>query len=142
MIEVIDYLHQCLGIVASPLFEVAALLEPSETRKQGCKCDTVKNYCWSQWTRANVPSIDFIKNTLGLRGPMDYLQVILNPLNEVILECTLDDLMEKVGGEKFMNVCAWEPHHERLQCIDENHTRTSAGTVTHLEIWDNTVVVP
>jgi len=37
------YLHKGLGVIAGPLLEVAALLEPSETRKEGCKCDTVEN---------------------------------------------------------------------------------------------------
>jgi len=29
------YLHQCLGVVAGPLLEVATLFEPPETRKKG-----------------------------------------------------------------------------------------------------------
>jgi len=46
---------------------------------------------------------------------MGYFQVILDPLDKVVLECALDDLMEKVGGEKLVNIRTWELHRERLQ---------------------------
>jgi len=42
MVRVKYYLHKSLGVVASPLLEVAALLEPSETREEGCKCNSVE----------------------------------------------------------------------------------------------------
>jgi hypothetical protein len=45
---------------------------------------------------------------------MQYLQVILDPCNKVILEYTLDDLMEKIGGEEFVNVRTGKHHCERL----------------------------
>lgn len=47
-------------------------------------------------------------------------QVILDPFNEVILECTLDSLVQEVGGEQFVNVCTRELHHEGLSEIVEN----------------------
>jgi hypothetical protein len=40
--------------------------------------------------------------------------VILNPLDKVIFECPLDGLMEEVRGEKFVDICAREIHHEWL----------------------------
>ena len=36
------------------------------------------------------------------------LEEILNPCDEVVLECTLDDLVERVRGEEFINVSAWK----------------------------------
>jgi hypothetical protein len=33
------YLHQRLGVIASPLLEVAALLKAAETRVERCECD-------------------------------------------------------------------------------------------------------
>ena len=42
------------------------------------------------------------------------LEEILNPGDEVVLECTLDDLVEKVGGEEFIYVGAWKVCREGL----------------------------
>ena len=40
----------------------------------------------------------------GTLLPMLKFQILINPGDEVIFECALDQLMEKVWGDKFMNV--------------------------------------
>jgi len=58
--------------------------------------------------------MDFVQNALSLRGFMYDFQVIFDPLDKMVLECSLDYLMEEVRGEEFMNICAWEAHCEWL----------------------------
>jgi len=36
------------------------------------------------------------------------LQKLVDPGDEMVLECALDQLMQKVRGDKFVNVCAWK----------------------------------
>ena len=109
-----QYLHQCLGDIASPLLEVPTLLKPSEARKKGCECNPVEGLDLFDDNGFDIPAINLIEDALGLRGPMCYLQVILNPHNEVVLERPLDGLMEKVRGEEFVNVRLWKLHREWL----------------------------
>lgn len=63
----------------------------------------------------DVPSINVLDNveSLGLRMGKKY--VLHDPSDEMILEGTLDDLMKKVGCEKFVNVGAWKPGCEGLE---------------------------
>ena len=35
-------------------------------------------------------------------------EVLFNPCNEMILECSLDCLVEEVWGEKFVYIRSWE----------------------------------
>jgi len=63
----IYYLHKGLGVIAGPLLEVAALFEPSKTRKERCKCNTVEGLkCVPVSLGFNIPSINLIKDALGL----------------------------------------------------------------------------
>ena len=36
------------------------------------------------------------------------LQKLVDPGDEMVLERALDQLMQKVQGDKFMNVCVWK----------------------------------
>ena len=75
---------------------------------------------------------------------MDYLEKIFNPHNEVVLECALDGLVEKVGGKEFMNVCMWEIHHERLcgWSVRAVPCRVWRPPELYLEVWNNPMIVP
>jgi hypothetical protein len=98
------------------LLEVPSLLEPSKTGKGGCERNAVVGVKYLWWNfSVSLPVVNLVENALGLGGPMDYLQVIFNPHDEVILECALDGLVEKIRGKEFMNICMWEIHRERLQ---------------------------
>ena len=73
---------------------------------------------------------------------MGLLQIIFNPLDEVIFKRALDKLMEKVGCEKFMNVRSWEPHREWLRRVNKYASCDSVSVTTYLEVCDNSVIVP
>lgn len=42
------------------------------------------------------------------------VKVLHYPLDEVIFECTLDDLMQQVGGYELVDFSAWKVVRERL----------------------------
>ena len=44
----------------------------------------------------DIPAIDLIKNGLSFRRAMYCNQIVLDPLDEVIFECSLDNLVEEV----------------------------------------------
>lgn len=50
--------------------------------------------------------VNIIHDFLCVCCTMRSNQVILDPGNEVIFECALDHLMEKIGRNEFMNVCS------------------------------------
>jgi hypothetical protein len=57
---------------------------------------------------ANKPMINIIHNFIGARWAMGVNQVFFHPGNQVILKCTFDHLVEKVGCNKFMNIGSWK----------------------------------
>jgi hypothetical protein len=59
--------------------------------------------------------INVRENYLGSCFSVDALKILTHPLNEMILEGPFDDLMEKIRGEDFMDVCARKVCCERLQ---------------------------
>ena len=91
---------------------------------------------------SDVPAVNFIKHAFSLRGSMGLLQIIFNPLDEVIFKCALDKLMEKVRRKKFMNVRSWEPHCERLRRVNKYANCGSVSVTTCLEVRNNSVIVP
>jgi hypothetical protein len=48
---------------------------------------------------------------------MHYFQELLDPFDKMILECSLDGLVEEVGGKEFVYICAREFCGERLKWI-------------------------
>ena len=73
---------------------------------------------------------------------MHYAQVILNPHNEVVLECPLDGLMEEVRGKEFMDIRTGKFHRERLWSIDQSALKALWPVVTCLKLWDNPMFIP
>lgn len=53
------------------------------------------------------------------------IKVRFNPRHNVVLERTLDELMEKVRREQFVDVGTRKVVHERLECI--NVSRATSG---------------
>ena len=43
------------------------------------------------------------------------VKVVLNPGDEVVFESSLNELMKKVWGNQFMDVCSWEVIREWLK---------------------------
>jgi len=42
------------------------------------------------------------------------LQILVDPSDEVVFECSLNQLVKKIWGDKFVDVCAGEIQSERL----------------------------
>ena len=62
----------------------------------------------------NVPPINLIQNCVGSRLPVFKFKVLTRPLDEVVLEYTLDKLVKDIRGYQFINICAREVVSERL----------------------------
>ena len=56
---------------------------------------------------------------------MYFSQIILDPLDKVILECSLDDLVEEVRDKELMDVRLQELYCKRLQCYIKNFVKNS-----------------
>jgi len=52
-----------------------------------------------------LPPIDFIQNYFTLRLPMLFFEILHHPLNKVIFEHSLDNLVKEVRGDEFIDVC-------------------------------------
>ena len=63
-----------------------------------------------------IPAIYIINNFFGLIIAMLNNQVLIDPSDDMIFECSLDDLVEEVRRQKFMNIgtrkelCEWLLH--------------------------------
>ena len=72
---------------------------------------------------------------------MRKLEVLFNPCNEMILECSLDCLVEEVWGEKFVYICSWKVGRERLTLTVSTRLVTWERA-TYEEVRDNSVTEP
>jgi hypothetical protein len=45
---------------------------------------------------------------------MDDLEILTHPLHEMILECSFDHLVEKIGRQEFVDIGAWKMCREWL----------------------------
>ena len=54
---------------------------------------------------ANIPAVDLVKDRICLGLAMFALEIFAYPLNKVIFEYSLDELVEKVRGNQFINIC-------------------------------------
>ena len=62
----------------------------------------------------NVPSINVIENLARLRRSMLMGQILFHPLDEMVLEATFDQLMEKIRRHHLMYVSTGEIIGEEL----------------------------
>jgi hypothetical protein len=63
----------------------------------------------------NSPPINFIQNSFALCLPMHIFKILYHPLNEVVLEYPLYDLVKEVRGDQFIDVRIGEVFSERLK---------------------------
>jgi hypothetical protein len=83
------------------LLEISALWKAAEARKWWNNSYSAKHVQSVQqlsfnYVKACLPSIDVIKDLLCPRLAMRQSKVLNDPLNEVVFECPLDQLMEDV----------------------------------------------
>lgn len=62
-----------------------------------------------------LPAVDVILDLFCLSRSILQFKVLVDPSNEVIVEAPFDELMEKIGGEETVDVCAREIVCERLK---------------------------
>jgi hypothetical protein len=60
----------------------------------------------SHINKRSIPSINVCENLLCLTLAVMSLNVFLHPVDEMILECPLDNLMEDIRGQEFMDISA------------------------------------
>jgi hypothetical protein len=65
-------------------------------------------------TKKSTPSVYIIQDLIRPCFSICQAEIALNPGNEMVLKGAFDDLMEEVGGEKFMYVCTGKVVRERL----------------------------
>lgn len=53
-----------------------------------------------------APSVNICKYPVGLSFRVCLLDPLGDPVDEMVLECPLDDLMKKVRRQKFMYICS------------------------------------
>jgi hypothetical protein len=63
---------------------------------------------------SNLPAVNIVHDLLCMCRTMSDDEIFFNPRYEVILEYPFYNLMEKIGGNKFMNIGAWKIVGERL----------------------------
>jgi hypothetical protein len=66
--------------------------------------------------RVTVPPINVVHYLTSI-STISVLNVVLDPSHQMVLKGAFDNLMEKVGGEKFMNISTWKIRSERLGVV-------------------------
>lgn len=54
----------------------------------------------------HLPSIDIIHDALCIFLRVHLVEVLLNPINQVVFECPFDKLVKDIGGNEFVDVGA------------------------------------
>lgn len=67
-------------------------------------------------------------------------QVFFNPGNKVVLECSLNQLMEDVRSHKFMDICSGKVMRKRLSKFQCGGVKMM--TKTHSDIITDTIIIP
>ena len=62
----------------------------------------------------HLPLINICNDLTGMLLSMLKLQILIDPGDQVVLERSLNQLMEKIWGDKFMDVSAGKVHSKRL----------------------------
>ena len=62
----------------------------------------------------HIPSVNLSQQFVPLAPAIFATQVIFNPSDEVIFERALDELVEEIRRNDFMNVCTGKMSGERL----------------------------
>ena len=63
----------------------------------------------------NIPPVNLIKDFARLGLPMFAVKIFAHPFDKVIFEYPLDELMEDVWSDQFVNICTRKMFSERLR---------------------------
>lgn len=59
---------------------------------------------WGKLLVVHLPAINLVQNGLGFCFPMLVFEVLTDPLNEVILEYPLDELVKQIWSDELVDV--------------------------------------
>ena len=69
----------------------------------------------------NAPTVNLVHDLICSRFAVLQNEILANPLDKVVFEATLDDLVQKVTGQEFVDIGVREVVRERLHKIRESH---------------------
>lgn len=83
-----------------------------------------------------------VRNFLCTRCSVDLFELEFDPSDEVIFQCALDDLVQKVGRQQLVDIGAWEVICKRLIVFALAHISLCRVEQTHDNISNDSVTVP
>jgi hypothetical protein len=110
------YLHKSLRIIACPLLESSASRKTTQARERWNHGNSgaLQMRIKTEKLWVDLPSINVVEDLVGLCLTMGHNKIFINPRNKMILEYTLDELMQDVWGNKLLNISAGEIVCKRL----------------------------
>ena len=91
----------------------------------------------------NLPAIDNVLDSLCITRSELILNVINHPLNEVVLKCPLDQLVEEIWGQQFIDLCPGKCLGKWLLNTRVRMRQCEGGdSVKYRDPFNNTVVLP
>ena len=73
---------------------------------------------WYQIQKGVLPLVNILQYPVGLSFTMGADQPLLDPLNNMVLECPLDYLMEEIRSYHFVYICSGKMCGERLKFVN------------------------
>jgi len=90
-----------------------------------------------------LPPVDLIQDRVGFRLSVFTHKVLTHPINKMILEHTLDELVEEVWGYQFIDIRTRKMFGEWLiGRVSESPCCNHDGTETYLDIANDPVTFP
>ena len=62
----------------------------------------------------HLPAINISNDFASALFSMGKLQILIDPDDKIVLECALNQLVKKIWGDEFVDVCTREIQSERL----------------------------
>lgn len=77
-----------------------------EVRARSCFGIVRKGAQESEW--GYLPAVNLINDPCSTSNPMSVLEILAHPFNKVVLEDTLNQLMQQIWGDQFVYICPWK----------------------------------
>ena len=91
----------------------------------------------------NLPVINNVLDSLCITRSVLVLNVINHPLDEVVLKCPLDQLVEKIWGQQFIDLCLRKCLGKWLLNTQVRTRQHEGGnSVKYRDLFNNTIILP
>ena len=137
-------LHQGFGVITSPLLKVLTLFKAAETRKWWGQGDPSYGSMYLKQYHQNIHDslpINFIQDHFTLCFSMFFSKILCHPFNEVVFEHSLDDLVQEVQGDQFVDICMGEVFSKWLRNNKMKKWQVN-GLMTYNYVVNNPVIFP